>query len=197
MTSEDFRKHIVENPFEDVLSKVLLGDYAKHVTAEQLNFIKKKIAEKFKISVEEIEIIVVGSAKLGFSITEKWQKDSKPLPRYRLFGPNSDIDLAIICQPLFELIWNELATYSYNRPRFPWTSEKFGDYLVCGWIRPDHFPKSVILRRCDDWWSIFSFLSSTQFLGRRKIRAGLFFNIEQLGAYQGKALKECITYENL
>lgn len=197
MTSDEFRRSIKEREFEDCLNDILLNDTAIHVTQEQIQFIKEKIAEKFKIDLSEIRIIVVGSAKLGFSITEKWQKDKPPLPRYRLFNATSDIDLAIISEPLFDSIWKEISTYSFNRPRFPWVANKFGDYLTCGWIRPDHFPKSTLLRRCSDWWSIFTFLSSRQILGRRKIRAGLFYSFEQLQSYQRKSLQECITFENI
>jgi hypothetical protein len=197
MTVKEFREQLLSEKFEDILNNVLLNDDAVHVSLEQKDYIKNKIADKFKVPVESVRLIIVGSAKLGFSISEKKLKGKPKLPRYRAFSPTSDIDIAIVCQPIFEMIWNDLSQYSFASPYFPWQSNKFGDYLVCGWMRPDHFPLRVRLRKCDDWWDVFRFLSSRQFLGRRRIRAGLFYNFERLQNYQSKALKECIDHENL
>jgi hypothetical protein len=197
MTVQEFKDAILRDDIDTVLADILLNDEAKHVTLEQREFVKEKISEKFNVNPESIRIIIVGSAKLGFSISEKSRKELPMLPRYRSFNATSDIDIAIISQPIFELIWNELSDYSFGVPYYPWKSNKLGDYLVCGWMRPDHFPKWVRLRKCDDWWDLFSFLSSRQSLGRRKIRAGLFYNFEQLKTYQSKALQECINYEKL
>jgi hypothetical protein len=47
--------------------------------------LKSEVSDRF--SVHPSEVIVVGSGKLGFSIS--------PLKRYRRFGDESDIDLAI------------------------------------------------------------------------------------------------------
>ena len=197
MTPDEFRKRILIDSTETMLNEILLSDEAKHVSPDQIIYIKKKLSEKFNVPIDIIKLIVVGSAKLGFSISEKKLKDKSSLSRYRAFGPASDIDIAIVCQPIFEKIWNELTQYSFSVPFAPWQSTKFGDYLVCGWIRPDHFPKRVRLRKCDDWWDTFRLLSSKQVLGRRTIRAGLYYNMEQLKIYQSKALTECKNYERL
>ncbi|WP_290791837.1 hypothetical protein [Flavihumibacter sp. UBA7668] len=197
MTPEDFIAKIKIDPIEVILDEVLLSDDAMHVTVGQRDFIKKTLSERFGVSLEQIDLIIVGSAKLGFSISEKKQKGFPALPRYRLFSPNSDVDIAIISKPIFEIMWNELSIYSFGMPYYPWVSNKFGDYLVCGWMRPDHFPKHVRLRKCDEWWDTFRFLSSRNILGRRRIRAGLFYNMEQLKTYQSKALIDCINFEKL
>jgi hypothetical protein len=197
MTPEEFIARIQTDSIDVLLDEVLLCDDAKHVNNSQKEYIKKTISERFGVQLEQIELIIVGSAKLGFSISEKKQKGLPTLPRYRPFSPDSDIDISIISQPIFELIWNELSSYSFGVPFYPWVSNKFGDYLVCGWIRPDHFPKYVRLRYCDEWWDTFRFLSSRNILGRRRIRAGLFYSMEQLKTYQSKALIDCINFENL
>lgn len=197
MTPEEFKERLLNDTTENILNDILLGEGDIHVTIEQKRYILKILSEKFSVPLNSMRLIVVGSAKLGFSISEKNIKDSLPLPRYRSFSPQSDIDLAIISQPIFDTIWNELSNYSFGVPYYPWQSNKFGDYMVCGWMRPDHFPKRVRLRKCDDWWDTFRFLSSRQFLGRRRIRAGLFYSFDQLKIYQSKALLECINFEKL
>lgn len=198
MTPEEFKQRIITDSLDTILTDILLSDEAKHVTIDQQNLIRKSLSEKFNVPIDSINLIIVGSAKLGFSISEKKNKiDNSVLPRYRQFSPQSDIDLAIICTPIFEILWNELSKYSFSVPYYPWQSNKFGNYLVCGWIRPDFFPQRVRLRKCDDWWDTFRYLSSRQVLGRRRIRGGLFYNLEQLKTYQSKALLECINIEKL
>jgi len=102
----------------------------------------------------------------------------------------------VISPQLYEIIWNELSRFSFSQPYLPWDSGKLGDYMVCGWLRPDYFPNRR-LRRCDDWWDTFRRLSSQQRFGRRQVRGGLFYNFKQLKTYQSKALIECIEYEKL
>jgi hypothetical protein len=198
MTPEEFKQLLLTDSLETILTDVLLSDVAKHVSTNQSELIRQSLSAKFNVPIDSINLIIVGSAKLGFSISEKKNKiDNSVLPRYRSFSPQSDIDLAIICNPIFEAIWNELSKYSSSVPYSPWQSKRCGDYLVCGWMRPDHFPQRVRLRKCDDWWDTFRYLSSRQVLGRRRIRGGLFFNLEQLKNYQSKALLECINIEKL
>lgn len=196
MELEEFRSRILNDSIENILNEIILSDESVHVTNEQNEFIRKTLSEKFNVPIDDIKLIIVGSAKLGFSISEK-SRNEIFFPRYRLFSPESDIDIAIISKPIFDAIWNELSNYSFNIPYYPWRSNKLGDYLICGWMRPDHFPKKVRLRKCDDWWDTFRDLSSRQFLGRRKIRAGLFYGIEYLKTYQSKALIECKNFEKL
>lgn len=198
MTPDEFKERLLIDTVETLLTDILVSEDAKHVTIDQRNLIKRSLADKFNVPIESINLIIVGSAKLGFSISEKKNKfDNSILPRYRPFSPQSDIDLAVICTPIFEIIWNDLSKYSFNVPYFPWQSNKLGDYFVCGWMRPDYFPPRVRLRKCDDWWDTFRYLSSRRVLGQRRIRGGLFYNLEQLKSYQSKALLECINIEKL
>jgi hypothetical protein len=138
---------------------------------------------------------IVGSAKLGFSLTEKRARDGSLLARYRDFSAASDIDVAVVSPRLFDILWNELGAYAHREACLPWNSGALGDYLVCGWIRPDHFPIRVRLRRCDDWWDLFRALSADSRYGRRKVRGGLFHSVEHMKRYQIRALRECAIAE--
>lgn len=194
MEVNEFRKIILENKIDDILNNVLLSEDAKHVCRDKQNYIALRIAETYNVKIEDIKLIVVGSAKLGFSIIEKI-KNKNVCQRYRAFGPDSDIDIAIISNVIFEIIWHELSKFALSQAVLPWNSDKLGDYLVCGWLRPDFFPKESRLTRCDDWYDTFRKFSSDRTLGRRQIRGGLFFSLEQLKAYQRIALLECILTE--
>jgi hypothetical protein len=195
MELSEFRQKLMDESIDDILTNVLLSDFARHVSKEKQDLIKEKIAKTYGVNEENIQLIIVGSAKLGFSISEKKLKDGTMLPRYRSFAPTSDIDIAIVSQNIFEVVWNELTKFSVNNSWFPWDSGKLGDYLICGWLRPDYFPKERRLRRCDDWWDTFRSFSADRRLGRRRVRGGIFYSFEQLKSYQSKALKDCIQYE--
>ena len=75
----------------------------KHITfgtsyilrAEQYFELKRRISDNF--GLHPSHVIVVGSGKLGFSIA--------PGKRYRPFGEESDLDVAIVSGELFRDLW--------------------------------------------------------------------------------------------
>ena len=78
--------------------------------------LKTEISRHFQVHMSEI--IVVGSAKLGFSTV--------PDKRYREFGETSDIDVAIASRQLFDRIWED--TFDFWRRAEYW--EGFDDSLL-------------------------------------------------------------------
>lgn len=155
------------------------------VTADQYFDLKSQIADRFEIHPSEI--VMVGSAKLGFSI--------KPKKRYQYFGEESDIDMAIISPNLFETIW--LKVLEYYEARDFWYYErksKFQEYLFQGWIRPDMLPPSDLFPIRKDWWSFFQGLSS---LMGYKVAGGLYKSWHHFELYQSRAVRLCKdTLEN-
>ena len=81
--------------------------------------------------------------------------------------------------------------------RFPRDSGTLGDYLVCGWLRPDYFPKDARIRSCDDWWELFNRFSVDPRFNRRKVRGGLFYSRTQLELYARRAIRDCAEAEEL
>jgi hypothetical protein len=191
----EFRINVKEGRFDFLLDEVLLASEAVHVSPDNIAFLKQTISVAFGIK-SEVRVWIVGSAKLGFSISEK-RAEGVVLPRYRTFSSASDIDVAIICNEIFELLWHELSAYAHRAQPFPWDSKRLGDYLVCGWFRPDHFPGYAHLRYCDTWWNVFRRLSADIRYGRRKVRGGLYADVEHLKRYLNRSLSECQQAENM
>lgn len=187
-----FRERIRDGQAEALLEEVLLAEEALHVEVANIEHLRSALGAKFTTPASEVKVWIVGSAKLGFAITEKRTRGGTVLPRYRPFSPVSDIDVAVVSTAIFDLIWGELSTHAHQTPRLPWDSGPLGDYLVCGWLRPDHFPIRERLRRCDDWWDLFRSLSVDARFGRRKLRGGLFYSVEHMKQYSRRALKECV-----
>jgi hypothetical protein len=194
---EEFRDKVRILDTQEILETFFLCDGARHVSSENIDRIKNVLASKYGVSAQGVRVLITGSAKLGFSISEKMLKDGTVLERYRPFRADSDIDVAVINSGIFDAIWNELSMHAHNRPRLPWNSGHLGDYLVCGWIRPDKFPRYARLRRCDDWWSCFNSFSADSRFGRRKVRGGLFYSVNHLIQYLGRSVNECRLSEDL
>lgn len=189
MQIDDFKTALQENSASDVVANIILADGAEHVSPAALQYAEALIRSQFQIvNQHSLQIIVVGSAKLGFSIAEKPVLGRNPLPRYRVFDPyNSDIDLAIVCQKLYFDIWRDLSTYSHNQTPFPWDSH-LGKYALVGWLRPDHFPRLQRPLSCLKWWELFHNLSNSTQFNRRKVRGGLYFHKDFLNQYQQRAV---------
>ena len=167
------------------------------MTSDNCELIGETLRVRFGIQSDDpLKIQIVGSAKLGFSISEKHLADGSILPRYRAFSPVSDIDTVVICPMIFDAIWNDLSTYAgQSVSRLPWNSGALGDYLVHGWLRPDLFPKVTSLRKCQDWWNVFSELSLNKDFNRHSVRGAIFHSLEHLKRYQLRSITECVRVE--
>jgi hypothetical protein len=145
--------------------------------------LKAEVADHFEIHPSEI--LLVGSAKLGFSIA--------PRKRYRPFGDQSDIDIAIVSPPLFEKIWQQVFDYQDNISYF-WPRDDeidFKHFLFTGWIRPDKLPPARSFSFRKEWWDFFLSLTSTGVYGPYKITAGLYKSWYYLEKYQSICVKQC------
>ncbi len=142
--------------------------------------LRAKVGAKF--NVHPNEVIVVGSAKLGFSIA--------PQKRYQHFGDKSDIDVAIVSSALFDSFWKNV--YNLWKEKVLWDTETdFKKYLFQGWIRPDKLPNSKNFLIGDDWWEFFRTLTSSGEFGPYKIRGALYKDYDYLQGYQNFAVQYC------
>lgn len=194
ITVEEFRARCARDTAEDIVDEVFLQDYAAHVSVENREYLLDSLATVFGLGQSSIRLWIVGSAKLGFSITEK-KKDGRLMPRYRPFSGVSDIDTAVVSPELFRIVWDELSIYAHGQPWMPWDSGRLGDYMVYGWLRPDHFPSRPRVRKCDDWWDQFRRFSADPRFGRRSVRGGLFHSISDLRRYLRRSVLDCIHAE--
>jgi len=69
MTVDEFREIILVQDVDDILINILLSDNPKHVDKNSQNYIKQKLSEVYKIVPEELQLYIVGSSNLGFSIS--------------------------------------------------------------------------------------------------------------------------------
>lgn len=171
---ENLRNLTIEQMFDRCIltgSCAQLGDDAAHA-------VRSSISQKF--AVEYNNVIIVGSANLGFSI--------KPRKRYVSFGEESDVDVAIVCNRLFEKVWREI--YLYDKSGAYWESKAaFRKYLAKGWIRPDMLPPSAVFAFSNDWWEYFSSLRIDGC--DYKITGGIYHSHFFLREYQTICIEQC------
>jgi hypothetical protein len=131
------------------------------------------------------EVLLVGSAKLGFSIVKT--------KRYKPFGEESDIDVAIVSSRLFDEFAQ--ATFDYWRRHRYWPRyEHHVTYQFPGWIRPDFLPPDLQLGRA--WWEFFRRLTSEGVFGSYQIKGGLYKSWHYLESYHSVCIEECKRSES-
>lgn len=194
ITVEEFRRRCAVQTAEEIVEDVLLDGSVMHVAPENQRYICEELGRSFGVNTVDIDLRIVGSAKLGFSISEK-TKDGTHYPRYRSFSAVSDIDTAVVSPKLFRIIWDELSIFAHGQPWIPWNSRKLGDYMVYGWLRPDHFPRGQRIRSCDIWWDLFRKFSREARFDRRSVRGGLFHSTNDLKRYMRRAVIDCVNIE--
>jgi hypothetical protein len=144
--------------------------------------LKNVIANQYKI--HHSQVVVVGSAKLGFSIA--------PKKRYRAFSETSDIDVAFASPTLYDVLWNDVFEYWSRGGAWPHL-DSFRQYHFRGWIRPDKLPSNPNFPRTKEWWDFFRDLSRSGKYGDIKITGALYKDWSFLEGYQRLCFEQCKT----
>jgi len=172
-----------------VRKNIIFGNCAV-INDDQYLELRSDVAKQF--SVHPNEVLVVGSAKLGFS--------TAPHKRYRVFNDNSDIDVVIVNSKLFDDIW--YVVYKCWKNKVLWENEKdFQKYMFRGWLRPDFFPASQSMTTSKDWWEYFRALTASGKYGHYKLAGAIYKNWDYIEQYQAGAIAQCkdileLTNEN-
>ncbi len=135
--------------------------------------LKEDISDEFNVNPHNV--IMVGSAKLGFSIS--------PQKLWQHFNENSDIDIVIISEDLFKSFWKTLFLFNNNISRSEDDDKQFNsfkDYFFKGWIRPDKF--NFNFNGKQKWFEYFQKMAIKYKL-ERKLRVALYINFEFFEKY--------------
>ena len=170
MNIEDLKKQLETKSVSDLVNEVILCDSSHYFKKKNtlLLQLKRDISHHFDIHLKKFEI--VGSAKIGVSLSEK--RFGQP------FSKTSDIDIAIVSSSLFDQAWHELLLmeFKYYKLREEERGKLKDTYetIYRGYISPDRLPMSLEFTK--KWWYIFEKLSNNTEYEYRKIRGRLFKN---------------------
>lgn len=147
---------------------------------------REQIANHWHVGFQEV--LILGSGKLGYS----YHKDS-------VFSDESDIDVAIVNQSLFECFYLEIRNFqyrlesgletltSYEKTEY----KRFQSYMIKGWMRPDILPAKITGKLSkDEWFSYFKSISyDNNLAGNYKVSAGLFKSFDYMEYYYTNSIK--------
>jgi|GEM_PF-358976 len=191
-----FKSDLSTLPADEVYRRYVLPDTCKGLTEVDELALRSKIATKFKVDVSNI--IIVGSAKLGFTLRHKPKSENiDERPAFSPFSESSDIDIAVVSDVLFDYVWKQCLefwhTSGYANSRSYWSSgQSFRDYFFRGWMRPDKLPSEGEYHYKRDWFDFFRRqLASERAAGDYTINAGLYRESYFLETYQKIAINEC------
>ena len=139
------------------------------------------------LGVREADLCVVGSAKIGFSLSP--YKFGDP------FSNRSDIDIVVVSSVLFDECWLDILT---NR-RTPWrllrektrdrlTAHRNDNYVYRGWIYPDSIAEALNIGQ--EWLNTFNGLSTIPDLAARPVNTRLYRTWEHARAYHRRSLRQ-------
>jgi hypothetical protein len=150
------------------------------------DFFSLKLEIATNLQIHPSNVFMVGSAKIGFSI--------KPDNFFRSFNLNSDIDIAIVDNTLFDSVWE--AAYAYSESKADWpTKDVFIDYLFLGWIRVEKLPRTDSFRETNHIWDYFHKLTRSQKYGPFAIKAAIFKSLYFIENYQSKSIENCRNFQ--
>jgi len=195
-TLEEFQTALLNRPLDEVVANyVLTGTpFVFEAQPEALLRLQNHVARA--LSVHAANVIVVGSAQVGFSLSP----DNFP----RRFSRESDIDVAVIDEPLFDRVWHTLLKWHYpRRLNLPtgdwrWTSDRRKE-LYWGWFVPDRIRFTGLslptalkpIRDCSSlWFNTFRSLSRYPEFAGRDVSGRLYRTREHLNMYQAEGLRQ-------
>jgi hypothetical protein len=170
---------------------------APDVCAAPIDFdaenLRQRIARRFQVPFENV--MIVGSAKLGFTLREKVYDEGDRRPAFSPFSDESDVDVAIVSEALFDHIWKLCFqfwhTSGYQATQAAWgRGEDFRNYIFRGWMRPDMLPVETAVGYRRKWFEFFRRLISERAAGDYRVNAGLYRDEYFLRTYQSIALEE-------
>jgi hypothetical protein len=179
---EAFRRQARADDPRTLATQIIQRPECECLSEELLRALNEYLPQKFRIARPPI---IVGSAKLGFSL-----KEIATTGLFRGFQKDSDIDVAIVDSGLFDRIWE--AAYESFCAQNPWANRRdYQHYFFRGWIRPDMLPRSLAAR--NEWFDAAADVTRDVFGSRHKATAGLYKSENFLLGYQEDSIRRAVS----
>jgi len=197
LSIDEFRAALLVRPLEALVREYIFQGlaYAFRQKPESMEILHRHLFRTLNLS--QRNVIVVGSAKLGFSLSP----DTFP----RQFSEESDIDVLVVDESLFDRLWLTLLKWQYprrlvqlGRPDAEWASCRRKE-VYWGWLTPDRirfeglsFPDE--LRPLRDistrWFNAFRSLSEYREFAARNVTGRLYRTWHHAFLYHVEGLRQ-------
>lgn len=181
----EFKRALGDLDDQCILDRFYYGRPAAKLEPDQDPALRRAVSIGLGVAMRDV--LITGSAKLGFTTVPKPKKNR---PIFSLFGDTSDVDVAIISQELFLKFWRRTLEFASSDPEWREIGE-FRKYLSRGWIRPDKLPSSPEFPEKAEWFDFFQGLTSSGLYGRYSINGGIYYDERFWEQYATKALAHC------
>lgn len=191
---------MTKDQFEAIIRARSVGDFVQEYLFDGIpycftekptlyNEFRREICTKFNVHPQNFT--VVGSAKLGFSLSPA--KYGSP------FSEISDIDVVLVSDELFQELWIQLIEFkkttvyslsSYHQKRF----YDLQAILFYGSIRLDMVTKDFQFAK--EWWEFFNRLSRDKRFGPRHVRAMIFKSWKHVSIYYEDGIRKVAPNES-
>jgi hypothetical protein len=162
----------------DVVHKHILTGMPVVVPDHAYFEIRRRTAHAFAVCPSEI--LIVGSCRTGFSI-----KDGQT---YKPARPDSDIDVTIVSERLFQEYWEAVFRFANSSYEYRQSNQYkiFSQDLARGWIMPRGLPRMQSFSKWNDWFLHFDELGRQRLHGSepRNINGKLYRSWISLQTYQ-------------
>lgn len=191
-TADEFRDLLMQQPLDAVVDQFLFGPdtFAFRTRPAHLTLLWNHLEDG--LGVPRDRFTVVGSAKLGFSLSP----DTFP----RRFSARSDIDVVVVSDQLFDAVWVPILKWQYPR-RWRFTKEERErlEDLYWGWIAPQRLtfdlvtvpavlvPVHALRVR---WFNVFRSLGRYHQFAAREISGRLFRTWDHARLYYADSLRK-------
>jgi len=193
----EFSRMLLTESREQIVSRYIFGEnpYIFRDKPELMLLLRKHLSERLNLS--EKNIVIVGSAKLGFSLS--------PHNFPREFTSTSDIDILVVDTVLFDSIWTTLREWWYPRratklggAENEWAGARRKD-VFWGWIVPHEiryeglsFPETLKPLRdiSTKWFNAFKSLSLYSDFATRDVTSRLYRSWEHALQYHSDGLRQ-------
>lgn len=197
MNVEEFKKILLEKELEKVVAECIFTGipYIFRDWKEGFDTLKSHLCGNLGIIRKE-NIEVVGSARLGFCLD--------PDSFGRRFSDNSDIDVVVVDERLFDKVWEILLKWNYPK-RFKlvgndhrWAKQRMED-LYWGWFRPDKirytglsFPDALKPLRdiSSSWFNAFKSISQVEGFASLEVSGRLYRTWNHVVMYHVDSLRK-------
>lgn len=185
-----FKADVLTLTSEEIFERYVAPEACMGFTNLDERSLRQRVGDRFEIPIANVYI--VGSAKIGFTLTPK-----KGRPVYSAFRPESDVDVAIVSDAIFDRAWKEClrfwhgSGYRENTGYWAERGKDFRSYHFRGWMRPDKLPSGGALTYANEWFDFFRQLVSDRVAGDSRINAGVYRERHFLEMYQRIAIDGC------
>lgn len=190
LTAEEFRRLLLTESLDTIVRAYVLGGPAFAFQDDMATYTEMVDHLVSRLGVQAAGVTVIGSAKLGFSLN--------PIRFPRSFRDESDIDVLIVDQNLFDSAWFTMLDWNYlRRHKLPATEWQWArqrrEELYWGWFTPERirysglrFPASLEPLRdlSTRWFDAFQSLGLLPAFAGRRVSGRLYRTWDHAHRYQ-------------